>query len=698
MSANSDPNMLDSVYPVKVSETAHDRIHLGFPLLCRIFRKGQVMRNHIGMIAFSLALMIVATIEAEENTGPYRNITSVHVSASGQHTAICTREGDQHRVIINGHIYGPYDDIDCRNSSPFRRSSSIWAFRGTQADRCRLVVNGISYGPYDEVWPPNAAGQSWGALVKQGDKYHVLVNGKLSTGFDEIAGDHRVEERFSLDNPPIDVPLFFSRDDWAAFGRIGSNLFIVTKSQTYGPFQTLGDEEFSAADGNESSAELVNYLSFDRSTLAVPVSKMGVGGESVHYVWINGMEHGPADLLPEFYAIGKNMSMDGRKWAFFDKSAIYSSEGKLSRATPRDTVISDNGRTMMYSYGPDDDIRFVVNGCEFGPFKSVGGLSCSPDGLRWVANYWSLNENKHYVQTESGLFGPIGAITTTEGFPLSSGARFIGSDWICVGRLPDKKLAFLINGKPYGPYTSVATPGSMLARSTDNRWAARATRDDRVDVFSTGKLLMSTPPFVPLGIVHASESHWHMQGRRNGERILVEDGKFFPLGPIKRTLGEFHSENCATAAIRAVDENNQHLVIFSHKTYGPFTEMAGDVRFSFDGTQWAFLAPAKNQFQVVSSQGESPLYDSIRDLTLTKQGATFVGIDSSGQWWLQLGDQRLGPFTGCGFTSSEGRLSAVTISGGEVRVHSIGNSTPTSDCPNLIHIPSCGMFGRRYCR
>ena len=73
----------------------------------------------------------------------------------------------------------------------------------------------------------------------------MLVDGVLSAGFDEIAGDHRRESWFSLDYTiSLDVPLFFGQGNWAIFARNGSDLFIVTKHKTYGPFQTIGMGEF----------------------------------------------------------------------------------------------------------------------------------------------------------------------------------------------------------------------------------------------------------------------------------------------------------------------------------------------------------------------------------------------------------------------------------------------------------------------
>ena len=237
-----------------------------------------------------------------------------------------------------------------------------------------------------------------------------------------------------------------------------------------------------------------------------------------------------------------------------------------------------------------------------------------------------------------------------------------------MARLPDNKFSLLIDGKSYGPYKRVLSPLSAMTRSTDKRWAAVAIADDRVDIFVTGKLHASTEPFDPLTPIHARDSHWHLLGQRDGGLNIVEDGKFSPIGPIKRSLGEFHSDNGAKVALRVMDESDQHWVVFSHKTYGPYPEMARTVMFSSDGSQWAFPVPTKDQVRVVSSSGESPAYSQIRDLAVTAQGAAFVGVDAGGQWWLHVGENRHGPFAGCGLTESEGRLTAIMISDGSYKV------------------------------
>ena len=177
----------------------------------------------------------------------------------------------------------------------------------------------------------------------------------------------------------------------------------------------------------------------------------------------------------------------------------------------------------MYSFGPDGDERFVVNGREYGPFQSVLGMSCSPDGKRWVANYLSLDDQRHYGLTDSGRFGPyddpvIGGVT------FSIGAAFQGNEWAWAGILPDKKMTLLIDGKSYGPYTRVVYPLPPSSRSTEKRWAAYAVADDRVDIFVTGKLHASVKPFEPIGRVHAGNAHWHMLGRATAYcRLLKTD-------------------------------------------------------------------------------------------------------------------------------------------------------------------------------
>ena len=120
------------------------------------------------------------------------------------------------------------------------------------------------------------------------------------------------------------------------------------------------------------------------------------------------------------------MSTDGRRWAFYDQVAIYTPEGRIPRSSPREPVVSDNGPTTMYAYGPDGDMRFVVNGREYGPFQSVWKhelLSRRPTLGRELR---ALDDNKHYVLTESGRSAPT-TILRARRSPLRSGRSSSGT-------------------------------------------------------------------------------------------------------------------------------------------------------------------------------------------------------------------------------------------------------------------------------
>ena len=80
------------------------------------------MRTPLGLIATAVFLVPSVTSQAAADSDPYKNVVGAFVSADGRHTAVCTSVGDKYRVIIDGKIFGPYDDVDCQFSSPWQSS------------------------------------------------------------------------------------------------------------------------------------------------------------------------------------------------------------------------------------------------------------------------------------------------------------------------------------------------------------------------------------------------------------------------------------------------------------------------------------------------------------------------------------------------------------------------------------------------
>jgi hypothetical protein len=602
---------------------------------------------------------------APQGYRPFRHVRRVHVSHDGRHVAIYRQQGAAIVVTVDGRDYGPYAEADVASVSPFRLSEGPWMFRARRDDGIVLIVDGTAHGPFEQIWPPTVSGERWGVLVRRQGHYHLLVDGALSAAYDEIAGDHRLAEVFDLqDSYELDVPLLFGARQWGAFGRRGTELFIITADGEHGPFQAIGRQRF---DGDPPTAELRRNLSLDRSTLAVAVAKPQAAGGQAFYLWVNGVEYGPAHEMPASYEdvflALVNMSTDGQRWAFRDRHTIYTHEGTFGHPMCQAAVLSDNGAGLAQVYGPEHDIRFTINGTEYGPFERIGLPSFSPDGTRWVAGVRPPGGTHDIILTESG---PLGPFQVPDLSPFFSGAQWVGQT---VG--VDGKKYLLMDGHPFGPYDTCYLPGrpGLHDRTEDHEWIALGFRPDGpVDVFLTGRFAMTTPPFQREGSPASRGSHWSVVGRQGDRLVIVEDGRLSPpLGPFKRTRRVDRSEDCARLALTVKDANDHYLVLFRDAIFGPYPEVLTQVHFAPDGSHWSFELVSPGARRVISDHGESPVYDEVVDRTVTGRGTVFAGRQGT-RWWLHVGDKRYGPFEAAGMVASGDEVTAVVISLGRVKV------------------------------
>jgi hypothetical protein len=585
----------------------------------------------------------------------------VHVSRGGQHVALYRHQGAAFLVTINGTDYGPFAEADVASLSPFRLSDCHWMFRARRDDGIVLIVDGTVYGPFDEIWPPTVVGGQWGVLVRQQAHYHLLVNGELSTAYDEIAGDHRLQEAFDLQQSyELDVPLLFGDRQWGAFGRRGTDLFIITGDGENGPFHAIGGQGFAQDPLADFPANLRQNLSLDRSTLAVGVAQQQEAGGQAFALWVNGTEYGPAHEMPNFAALA-HMSTDGQQWAFCDPQAVYTHEGTFEHPMCRAAVLSDNGAGLAKVYGPDGDARLTVNGTEYGPFEWLLHPTFSPDGTRWVVGCRPLDGANALILTESGQLGPFKRILV-EPF-------FRGAQWLCTAVGMDGKTYLLVDGHTFGPYDSCRYSPRQRNRTEDRDWIALGVRPDGpVDVFLRGQLAMTTPPFHAAGVPVSRRSQWSVDGTRGNKIVLVENGKLSPpLGPFKRVVVVDRSENCSRLAVTVKDTNDQFLVLFRNASFGPYPKQPSRVHFAGDGSHWSFRLSNTGARRLISDQGKLPVYEEVVDWTVTRRGTVFVGRQGT-HWWLHIGKKRHGPFDAAGVVASDDEIMAVVVSKGQTQV------------------------------
>ena len=597
----------------------------------------------------------------------YAQVRRVHVSRDGQHVALYRHQGSAFLVTVDGTDYGPFAEADVATRSPFRLSACPWLFRARRDDRIVLIVDGTVYGPFEELWPPTVSGGQWGVLVRQQTHYHVLVNGALSPAYDEIAGDHRLASAFDLqESSELDVPLFFGDRQWGAFGRRGADLFIITGDGEHGPFHAIAWQTFAQEPGDLNLAQLRRNLSLDRSTLAVGVAKPPEAGGQAFYLWVNGTEYGPAHAMPASYAdvfqAIVNMSTDGQQWAFCDQQAVYTPEGTFEHPMCQAAILSDNGAGLAQVYGPEYDTRLTINGTEYGPFEWSGIPTFSPDGTRWVVGVRPPGGTHGMILTEAG---PLGPFQDPNLDPFFSGAQ-----WVCQVHGVDGKAYLLVDGHTFGPYDNCRLPprpDGLSARTEDHEWIALGFRPDGpVDVFLTGRLAMTTPPFQPRSAPLSRGAQWSVVGKQGDQIVLVENGRLSPpRSPFKGVVTVDRSENCARLAVTVRDIHDQFRVLFRNASYGPYPQKPSAVVFASDGSHWSFRLPGAIQF--ISDQGKLPVYDEVVDWTVTRRGTLFVGRHGR-HWWLHIGKKRHGPFDAAGVVAADDEVLGVVVIKGQAHV------------------------------
>jgi hypothetical protein len=270
------------------------------------------------------------------------------------------------------------------------------------------------------------------------------------------------------------------------------------------------------------------------------------------------------------------------------------------------------------------------------------------------------------ILTEAGPLGPF-----RHAIPFFRGAR-----WLCAAVGLDGQSYLLVDGHPFGPYDHVATGNRPRDRTEDHDWIALGFRPDGpVDVFLTGHLAMTTPPFQYEDqfreLPSCRGSHWNVVGRQGDQIVLVEDGQLSPpLGPFKRLLKD-QSEDRSRLAVRVADTNNQWFVLFRDASFGPYPSVSPgrptSVQFAPDGSHWSFGLFTPGARRVMSDRGELPGYDGVVDWTVTSRGTVYVGRQGT-CWWLHVGDDRFGPFEAAGVVASGDEVTAVVVSYGRVQV------------------------------
>ncbi len=577
-----------------------------------LLMKNVFIISFILLSSLCIQAQTVTKEQIREESLPEGELRRLHVSGNNGATAALLQRADGYWVYINQTLYGPFDDVDLLQSTPFIDSGAQWQFRASQGGRQILIVNGNRYGPFDSIWTPNfsKSGLHWGTVIKDAEQYAVIVDGNQSGPFDWIYTTANLESTPPTDtSTPTSAPQFYgSHERWVAIGYRNEDLANHRASE-FRVLAAAGEgEAYDKVFGYPTTAELGSlpetaFLTADGESFVIDVHKTGLPEEDKH-LWINNQTYGPyRGFLDISYFATKQMTRDGSDWIINGADQVYT----RNRTFPYQgsvPTISANGRSLAFAFKRGDLWYQYINGSELGPFLNTSYALLSSSGARW---HFATDSDDHLsrIITESGVYGPYGSITQ----------RFYrGEDWIGIVTDPNGSLNVISNGITIaGPYQMVRPGPNTLQTSA---WYLTAIQGDRLSLIIDGQTRFQQAGMRPALSTNVAVSkdgnHWAMVAlEADGTSSFIDDGRIVK-GIRPRSIRILRSETGHNYGLVYTNGTHYYLVI-DGQTYGGVVSPISVV-LSTLGQAWVAAGPDIDGTKLILPGATPANYDEVAEL------------------------------------------------------------------------------------
>ncbi len=577
----------------------------------------------------------------KEETLPEGQLVRVHVSGRNGDAAALLQRSDGYWVYINQALYGPFEQTDALNSSPFRSDSGIWQFRARVDGGEILVVNGVRYGTFDTIWTPNfsADGNHWGSLVKEGNRYATLVDGRLSTYFDIIFNGGSAEPTIDT-HSTISAPfLYGSGARWAALGYRRADVpssqpaeFRILGGASEGPaYDEVDTPSDVAVDPDDPEFGIFRYSQFltaDGESLVLSVHQPDLPAGQNH-LWINQEMHGPyvgGTTRRDNFFPDRNMTDDGSHWVIAGTDAVYTEDRVLQFQGARDVAIADRGTSFSFSFIREDQLYVYVNGREYGPYKSMKATTFSPSGQHWLVHGEGQDQLVRFT-SESGVeYGPydypfliryrdentwIGyaADGNQNGYALTNGTRVAGPFQLTllfssrdqhssyVLGYNNGQATMVINGEVRFTQSGVRTNGwnSFAFSDVGVHWAMTSSNlDGTFSFIENGRITggLAAPRLTRVVSTERMDRNALILNYRTHEYALIDDTRIGPYRSISTLVLGSIGQSWAAAAL--LDSGARKLILpgatlVDYETIVEVQNVPGDDAIIYNGyrdNQW----------------------------------------------------------------------------------------------------------------
>jgi hypothetical protein len=245
-------------------------------------------------------------------------------------------------IIVNGEIIGPYNDVRLQE---FSKDGSTWvASFEVDSEWYILFSDGHTVGPFGYLLHIFLSydGSSWGALIREGNKQSVIINGEEWGPYSSIGF-----LRFNEDNSWV-FTYYDSEDEHMVIDGELSDSYQYISSQNYLKYDEL---EYSVYKGSDDEKYVMKndetwgpykyiYLHVEDDECGERKSYFTANDSNgVYYLIMDDIQYGPYKYIEMSRYYPVKYSSDGTKWVFVSSK--------------------------------EDEKYLVINGIDYGPYEFV---------------------------------------------------------------------------------------------------------------------------------------------------------------------------------------------------------------------------------------------------------------------------------------------------------------------------------------
>jgi len=274
----------------------------------------------------------------------------------------------------------------------------------------------------------------------------------------------------------------------------------------------------------------------------------------------------------------------------------------------------------------------TVDGKSFGPYKDITSINFSTTGTAGI--FLVTKRDKSYVIAQGKEFGPL-----TAGYDVDQ--TWISDDgklWAVTASQYEEgedgedgmsRTVLWVNGKSYGPYTSV---DHFSYSETGGRWLASVRQDDETaEVLLDGKSKGTSSSVDGVWMFPDGKAWGWVSTDPEGRSTLVtQDRSYEALQSVN--VDQMEPRNAHWAySMRIADE--EEVIVVDGRTYTGYLNFSG-LTLSTSGRHWGFQAEKltdSGDFPVVVIDGKEYVGEGL--------GVTNLGDKESFTWSVKEGDQ-----------------------------------------------------------